>query len=134
MFTRATLAKSERLSSEQLIASLFEAGQSFYTTSFVVHFNFFHLPEQVPAQILASASKKRFKKATDRNRIKRLIKEAYRLNKHPLYTFLQSQNKQLALAFVYTDKKITTFNDIESKIKVALSELMLKLEREIKKQ
>ena len=134
MFTRATLAKSERLSREQLIASLFEAGQSFYTTSFVVHYNLCHLPELVPAQMLASASKRKFKKATDRNKIKRLIKEAYRINKQPLYAFLQSQNKQLALAFVYTDKKITTFNDIESKIKVALYELMLKLEEGVKKQ
>lgn len=133
MFTRATLSKSERLSREQLIASLFEAGQSFFTSSFVVYYKIGPLPESVPAQMLATVSKRKFNKATDRNRIKRFIKEGYRINKLPLYTHLNTHNVQLALAFVYTDKKITSFNDIESKIKVALSELIVKLTAEPKK-
>jgi len=132
MFTRASLSKSERLSREQLIASLFEAGHSFFTPSFVVYYKIGPLPESVPAQMLASASKKKFNKATDRNRIKRFIKESYRTNKFELYRHLTTNKLQLALAFVYIDKKITSFNDIEAKIKVALSELILKLQIEQK--
>lgn len=127
MFTRATLSKSERLTKEQLIASLFEAGQSFLSPPFVVHYQITSLPDKVPAQFLASVSKRKFAKATDRNRLKRRMKEAYRINKVPLYTHLLNQNKQLAVALIYNEKKITSFNDIESKIKVALSELISRI-------
>lgn len=127
MFTRATLSKSERLTKDQLIASLFEAGQSFLSPPFVVYYQLTSLSDKVPAQFLASVSKRKFAKATDRNRLKRRMKESYRLNKIPLYTHLQHQNKQLAVALIYNEKKITSFNDIESKIKVALSELISRI-------
>jgi ribonuclease P protein component len=127
MFERATLSKSERLSREQLIASLFEAGQSFLSSSLIVYYKVNPLPESVPAQFLASVSKRKFPRAVDRNTVKRRLKEAYRLNKHPLYRHLVAKNLQLSVAFIYNDKKITSFNDIESKIKVALSELIKRL-------
>ncbi len=127
MFSRATLSKSERLSREQLIASLFEAGQSFLSPPFLIYYQFTTLPEAVPVQVLATVSKRKFAKATDRNLIKRRIKEAYRTNKLPLYEKLISGNKQLAIAILYNEKKITSFNDIESKIKVALSELIKRI-------
>lgn len=129
MLTRAKLRKSERLSREHLIASLFESGHSFLSPPFVIYYQITALPEPVPVQMLASVSKKRYRKAPDRNKIKRYIKEAYRTQKLPLYQQLQQNNKQLALSIVYIDKKITTFNDFELKIKVALSELCNKLNK-----
>lgn len=63
----------------------------------------------------------------DRNKIKRQIREAYRNNKSGLYEVLLTQNKQLALAIIYSTKKITTFNDTQIKIKVALSTLIKKI-------
>lgn len=94
---------------------------------FLIYYQITTLPEAVPVQVLATVSKRKFAKATDRNLIKRRIKEAYRVNKLPLYQKLISANKQLALAILYNEKKITSFNDIESKIKVALSELIKRI-------
>lgn len=124
LFEGATFGKAERLGSEKHIASLFEAGHRFLCGSFSVVYLQTTLPETVPVQLLISVPKRNFPHAVDRNRIKRLIREAYRMNKHPLYAFLRLNNIQLAVAFVYTSKKITSFNHIEGKIKVALSGLI----------
>jgi ribonuclease P protein component len=63
----------------------------------------------------------------DRNKVKRQVREAYRKNKAGLYQMLMAENKQLALAIIYSSKKITTFNETENKIKVALSTLIKKI-------
>lgn len=76
---------------------------------------------------MITVSKKKFDKSVDRNHIKRLVREAYRKNKIPLYEFLHTNKFQLAIGFIYSSKKITTFNHIENKIKVALSELIDKI-------
>lgn len=74
-------------------------------------------------QLLISVPKRNFPRATDRNKIKRLIRESYRRHKHILYQPLIQSGTQLALAFVYSAKKITTFNETENKIKLALTRL-----------
>jgi ribonuclease P protein component len=70
-----------------------------------------------------SVSKKNFKKSTDRNRIKRLLREAYRLHKHKLKEKLDSQNKTLEVFFVFTDKTLPTFALVEEKMKYCLRRL-----------
>jgi ribonuclease P protein component len=77
-----------------------------------------------PVQAGFSASSRSFTKATDRNRIKRLSREAYRLQKHRLYQALASNSKQLAVFFIYTDKKIQPFDRIQHKISVILDRLI----------
>lgn len=119
----ATLHKSERLCREQLIASLFTAGHRFLSPSLQVVWMLTELTEPVPAQCLVSISRRRFPHAADRNRIKRLMREAYRLNKSSLYQVLTERNLQLAFAFIYTNKSVTTFNDMQEKIQLALTSL-----------
>jgi ribonuclease P protein component len=70
-----------------------------------------------------SVSKKNFKKAVDRNRIKRLLREAYRLHKAPLYEKLQAQQKQLEVFFVFTDRALPTFDLVEEKMKYCIRRL-----------
>jgi ribonuclease P protein component len=106
-----------------LIASLFEAGHSFFVPPLKIVYLKTKLTSHSPVQLLISVPKRNFPKAHDRNRIKRLIREAYRKQKHGLYASLAKTNSQLALAIIYTSKKITTFNEAESKIKLALSRL-----------
>ena len=123
----ATLRKPERLCQEQLIASLFAAGHRFLSKPYQIIFLLTPLPEQVPVQMMVSVSRRRFPRAVDRNRIKRHIREAYRKHKHELYTYLEQNQLQLALAIVYTGRSVTTFNETENKIPVALSLIIQRL-------
>ena len=95
---RHTLSKSERLKSRKAIGELFAKGKSVRHQPLVLIYAPMELPEAVPTQIAVSVSKRRFKHAVDRNRVKRQIREAYRLNKE---LFNITSDKQYALAFVY---------------------------------
>ncbi len=78
-----------------------------------------------PVQAGFSVSTRRFPHAVDRNRVKRLTRECYRLQKGELYEQLRAQqpNSQLAVFFIYTDKKIAPFTTLQHKISLILKKL-----------
>jgi len=80
-----------------------------------------------PAQCLITVSSKRFRKATQRNSIKRLVREAYRKNKSGFYAFLSDREMFCLVAFIYSAGEILPFSEIESKMTVSLHTLMKKL-------
>lgn len=73
-----------------------------------------------PAQFALSVPKKKFKKAVVRNRIRRQVREAYRLHKHQLYEFLEQKDMQCAIMVLYTGKEMATYWEIEKKIKLMI--------------
>lgn len=107
-----TFTKDERLSWKRHIDTLFAQGKSFI--AFPLRVVYFPVPEAMPARsaVLCSVSKKKFKHAVERNRIKRLIRECYRLHKHPLLSALEGKNKYISVAFIYLESKECTFEEI----------------------
>jgi len=73
-------------------------------------------------QVLFSVSKKQFKKAVDRNLIRRRCKESYRLNKESFVT-LPTESRPSYIAFLYLAKEITTYDVIETAMKQTLKRL-----------
>ena len=83
----------------------------------------------MPVQVTVSVSSRNFKKAVDRNRIKRQMREVYRLQKSPLTSQLNDVKKQLALFFIYTGKEIPEYTDLlekMNKILVRLQDIIIK--------
>ncbi|MBS1557061.1 MAG: ribonuclease P protein component [Bacteroidetes bacterium] len=110
-----TFKKEERLSSKKQIEELFAKGSYFYLFPFKV----VYLPANTTAtQVLISVSARTFKKAVDRNLIKRRIRESYRLQKHEL-----GHEKNWLIAYIYTPKKILESKIIHQKMLLALEKL-----------
>lgn len=109
---RFTFSKKERLYGKKTFDILFEQGKSFKEgpLRFVYTFD---LPEyfvRSPLMIAVGAPKRRFKHAVQRNLIKRKLREAVRLNKHPLQDILIEKDKNLAILITYNSQKIPNFH------------------------
>jgi ribonuclease P protein component len=72
--------------------------------------------DEFSARIAISVSKKKFKRAVDRNRIKRIVKENYRLEKEILYQKYTDTSKQIDMLIIYTETKILPFSFVQKKI------------------
>ena len=126
-----TFRKQERIVSHQLIETLFEKGDSQSLAAYPLRAVFLQTERKqghAPIQILISVPKKRFKHAVDRNRIKRLIREAYRLNKQLLLDAPSMQGKSLDLAFIWISDELSDFCTIESRVKNLLQRISENLE------
>ena len=122
-----TLGKDERLKSRKQIEKLFAEGKSFVVSPFRIYF-LVHGPWTMDhgLQFGVGVSSKNFKKAVDRNRIKRLTREAWRLQKNILKKKLISAELQLNVFFVYTAKNVPAFEDIKEKVALVLEKLFEK--------
>lgn len=108
-----TLSKNERLSWKRYIDLLFAQGQSF--VAFPLRVVYLTTEEEMPApvSILVSVPKKKFKRAVKRNLIKRQVREVYRIHKYDLIDPLTEKHKRLLVAFLYLDKEIHSFAEME---------------------
>ena len=115
--------KNQKLCNEKAIERLFENGKSLTEKPFRIIYNIDNNNEDVFLKALIVVPKKRVRLASDRNVIKRRVKEAYRLQKSELEQYLKSNNHQLNLAIIYQKHEILDYKLIEVKIKLLLSRL-----------
>ncbi len=119
--------RAEKLKSKKRIEHLFASGSSLAAFPLRVKYRFAPAAEgAAPVQMGVSVSKKHFKRAVDRNRIKRLIREAYRLQKATLIQAVKDKHLNGALFFIYTDKNKTTFTAVYSAMTKCLAALQQK--------
>ncbi|HHU97804.1 MAG: ribonuclease P protein component [Bacteroidota bacterium] len=130
---RFTFTKEERVTGKRRIETLFAQGNSFMAYPFRVIYL-----ERVPypltlASILITVPKKRVRSAVQRNRVKRLAREAYRLNKHILNPIALREDKGIDIAFIYVKEGIADFTIVEKGVRKALNTLVAQLDNGIEK-
>lgn len=118
-----TFSKEERLCSRRLINRLYAEGNRLMAFPYSVQWHFEQL--EVPCQVMVVAPKRRFHHAVDRNRVKRLTRECYRLHKARLYTFLEENKIEgITLSLVYVDSIILSFDTLMKKMDKLIEQLI----------
>lgn len=126
--TSKSFKKAERLHKKKLIQELFSKGSSFYLYPFKVIVTQNPDPTYPVHQILITVPKKNHKTAVARNRIKRQIREAYRLNKFKLLS-----PNPLLIAYIYTAKEPASFDKLEKSMIGSLDKLTLRFKQDEEK-
>jgi len=121
---KQTFSKEERLCSKKIIDQLFDIGTSFAIPPIRAIWMESTLYTALPVQVVMVVPKKNIPKASQRNTIKRRMRESYRKNKEILYTPLIKDGKQRALALVYTANQVGSYKEIEEKIILTLHRLV----------
>lgn len=122
-----TLRKAERLDRKKVIEKMFAGGARSFSV-FPLRVVYLPVDElEATVSILVSVSKRHFKRAVKRNRVKRQIREAYRLNKHALLDALDERRKRLAVAFIYLSDEQVDSSVIEERMKTALARIVEKI-------
>jgi len=122
-----TFRKEERLCSKVLTDKLFTDGKTVY--SHPLRFVFINVgegSERYPVQVVFSVPKRNFKRATDRNLIRRRMREAYRLEKSSYYEPFICNGKHIALMIIFTDKAIADFNVIQHSLSKGMKKVITK--------
>ncbi|MGC9375358.1 MAG: ribonuclease P protein component [Bacteroidales bacterium] len=126
--TTQKFSKKERLKSHKKIQHLFEKGNQFYQFPFLITW---HLEKQfnpeVCAQIGISVSKRKIKKAVERNRIKRKIKEIYRKNKVLIYNPLKEFKQSIYFMVIYNSAEDLNYTEMEKELLKALHKMVKQL-------
>ena len=135
MKKQLTLGKDERLKSRKQIEHLFDKGKSFVVAPFRVYFivnsELSIQKGESGLKFGVGVSAKNFRKAVDRNRIKRLTREAWRLQKTAIKEKAKETQRQLNVFFIYTGKELPDFTTVKDKVAIALKKLADKIDENI---
>ncbi len=114
---------TEKLKSVVRIEQLFTKGRSFWTFPCTVYYRIGTNDEIPSSQILVSVGKHYFKHAVDRNRMKRLLREAYRLHKKPMMDAVADTGLNINIGLVYKSHQLQDFAAVEASMVQILSRL-----------
>lgn len=128
---RPLLSKRERMSSLKLIDKLFVGGNSHSLSCFPVRIVYMKSDNDGTAepsvQIMVSVSKRHFKRAVKRNRVKRQIREAYRLNKQLVIGAADASGKKLCIAFIWQADRLYPTTEVFRCVKSLLQRVSEKI-------
>ena len=127
----SSFKKEERLCNIKLIEKLYHTGSSFLVYPFRIIWLSSETNSEFPVQVLISVPKKKFKRAVDRNLLKRRIREIYRLHKsEDLFPFLNERSEKIVLAINYIGNEIAEYASMAKKFNT----VMLRLKKNISEQ
>lgn len=118
--------KAERLCDKKAISQLFENQNTKKVIEypFILIWKEFKNKSNFPAQVLISVSTKKFKKAVDRNRTKRQVREVYKLKKYRIYETLNDRKKELAILLLFIGEEKFRFVTLEDKFDKLLNKFV----------
>jgi ribonuclease P protein component len=125
-----TFRKEERLSGLKAFETLTKKGESFFAHPFRITWMMSAAAgmngeeQEYPVRIAFAVPKRNFRQAVKRNRIKRLLREAYRKHKHELYAALELKSVKIVVMFIYTGKEVPSYSETEGKIILSLRRLL----------
>jgi len=119
--------KNEKLKSRKLLQEIFSKGKTFTIHPVKVFYLQPDEPLDFAVKVGVGASGRFFKKAVDRNRIKRLLREAYRTEKPVLHEYLKTYNKQVIIFLLYIDKILPGYITLKTKMPLILERLIKQL-------
>lgn len=122
--------KAYKLCSRKTIDHLFKEGKQLRAFPLKIYYQETQSLEKVPFQVVLSAPKRQFKRAHDRNYVKRLLKEVLRREKQPLEEVLNTSGKQLSLFLIYTHKEVLSYQELEKCVRKLLVKLIAELNGE----
>lgn len=122
------LTKDERLCLRDEISLLFGEGKAFVVYPLRVIYRLDSQPRAAHCSILVSVAKKRFRRAVKRNRVKRLVREAYRLNKNDLQEVLKERGLYATIAFMMISDELPDFVAVEKAVVKSLARITQRVE------
>ncbi len=124
---RFTFKKEERLYGHAALDNVYNNGKHIQTDS--IKIIFIEVPKNTypPCRVVFSVPKRSFKKAVDRNLIKRRMREVYRNHKHLLYNDLNEKEKSIHIYIIYLSKQVILFDKLKDSMVKALTTLVNKL-------
>ncbi|AWX44475.1 Ribonuclease P [Flagellimonas maritima] len=118
-----SFSKKEKLKNKKLFEELFIGGKGISAFPVKLLYVRTQFDDGPHIKVGVVAPKKKFKSAVKRNRIKRLLREAYRLNKHLVFNNIEGD---FAFLFLYLGKQMPTFEEVDTSIKQLLKGFLKK--------
>ena len=125
---RFKFTKAERVTGAKRVDAIFSSGKSFISYPLRIVYLQHEQSPQPSCSILVTVPKKRIKKAVHRNRIKRLVRESYRLNKE-FVNEIELGEQSLDIAFVYVKDTVSDYEEIEKSMQKALKQIAIRTQK-----